>query len=79
MPPPITAEIAAEDQDISLSSLPQAWLRTLITSHLDSASVALLQSCRTLCNLVIDTAPSTKLQIDVSDAPVPVVCGQGRG
>ncbi len=50
-----------------LLSLPQAWLRALIASHLDSASrVAMLQTSRRLRELVLSSVPTAKLKVDVS-------------
>jgi hypothetical protein len=69
--------MAAEAVDGSTASLPQAWLRALITSHLDSASrVALLQTSRMLCQLVLSTAPTAKLTVDVSCLGAPGSCAQ---
>jgi hypothetical protein len=40
----------------------------LVDSHLDSASrVALFQTSRTLCELVLSAASTTTLDVDVSD------------
>jgi hypothetical protein len=48
-------------------ALPQACLWELINSQLDHASrVALLQTSRTLSELVLSSVPTAKLEVDVS-------------
>jgi hypothetical protein len=70
MPP-----IAEDDVNKSNAflSFAQAWLDTLINTHLDGASrVALFQTSRTLCELVLScsTVPKPRLRIDVSGGGV---------
>jgi hypothetical protein len=61
----ISAAEAANESNNFLS-LPAGWLHLLIASHLDRESrLAVMQTSRTLCHLVLSAAPASRPQVNV--------------